>query len=180
MPLLRHRTRGHSHNHCTIGHVVYDTGPRTDDRFRTDHQTLPDHRTGADMRAAAHSYFPTEAGSGRDVDMVTDDAVVCDVHVIHRENMTTDTGHHSPAFSTAMNRAKFPNQIVVADLDHRRLALELQILRFCSDRGELEDMIARSNGGVALDHRIRANNGVRANAHSGADHRTRSDFDRSV
>src|SRR6202022_2844667 len=53
--------------------------------------------------------------------VVTNDAVVRDMHIVHRENMIADARHHPAAFSAAMNGAELANQVIVANLDDRGL-----------------------------------------------------------
>ena len=121
-----------------------------------------------------------ELGGVRENAIIADDAVVRDVDIVHREDVAADARHHSAAFGAAMNGAELANQIVVADLDHRGLALELQVLRLGADRRELIDVVARANRGVAFDHGVGTDHGIRADANVGADNGARSDLDRRI
>src|SRR5262249_15038012 len=112
--------------------------------------------------------------------VIADDAVVRDVDIVHRQHVTADAGDHSAALGPAMNGAEFANQVVVADLDHRRLALELEILGLGADRRELKDVIARADGGVACDYGIRADDSLWTDAHIGANHGAGADLDRGI
>ena len=112
--------------------------------------------------------------------MVADDAVVRDVDVVHHQHVVADARHHPAALGAAMNGGELANPIIVADLQARRLAVILEILRRGADRGELEDLVARADRGVALYHRIGTDFGVGADPHFGTDDRARSDFDAGI
>jgi len=79
-----------------------------------------------------------------------------------------------------MDSAELADPVVIADFQSRGLAMILQILRRCADRGELEDVIAGTDRGEAFDNRIGADHGAGADFDLLADDRSRPDLDRGV
>src|SRR4029079_2651939 len=67
--------------------------------------------------------------------------------------------------------------VAIADLEARRLALVLEVLRRIADRGELEDLVGRADGGRSVDDRVRPDPGAGADAYTVADHRERTHRD---
>jgi hypothetical protein len=98
---------------------------------------------------------------GKDV-VVTDHAVVRDVHSHHEEVARADARCFALTVS-AVESAILANDIVVAYFEIARLAFELQILRLTADYGMLEDAIPGADASVLLDDGIGPNLAIWAN-----------------
>ncbi len=80
-----------------------------------------------------------------------------------------------------MDRAELAEDVPLADLEKRRLAAVLEVLRLEADGGVGKELIARANLARAVDRRVmthvaavaeldlRADDRVRANDHTGAE-----------
>jgi hypothetical protein len=98
---------------------------------------------------------------GEDI-IVADTAVVRDVYADHEEVARSDPRRFTLA-AGAMERAKLPNQVVVADLEETWLTFELHVLRLSANHGMLENAIARAHFSELLDDRVGANLAIWAN-----------------
>src|SRR5690242_17097240 len=105
--------------------------------------------------------------------MVTNLAIMSDMSVVHQQHVITDARDHPSALSTTMDGGEFPNTVVIADFQSRRLTAIFQVLRLSTDRGELENPVARADNSVALDNRIGADPGFGSNPNLRANYRTR-------
>lgn len=109
-------------------------------------------------------------------------AVVSNVYVVHEQDIVADPRNHPAALGATMDRSKFADFVVVTDLQSRRLAPVLEILRVSPNRRELEDSVARPDRGVALDydiwsdHSLGADSNLRADNRTGLDNRGRIDL----
>jgi hypothetical protein len=102
--------------------------------------------------------------------MVAYPAIVCDVHVIHQQDVAANPGYLAASFGTPMDCHELADNGVIADLHARRLATVFEILRRGANRGELEDAAAGADRSIAFD------NGVSANRRSGTDYYSRPDY----
>ena len=89
-------------------------------------------------------------------------AVVRDVHAHHEEIARTDARRLTFA-AGAMERAKLPNQVVVADFEEAGLTFELYVLRLSANHGMLEDPVARADFGELFDDGVGSNLAIWAN-----------------
>jgi hypothetical protein len=112
--------------------------------------------------------------------MVADKTVMGDMHVVHQQHLVADAREHPAALGAAMDGGEFTDAVVVANLEPRRLAMILEILRSCADRSELKDAIAGADRRLALDYRVRADDGAGTDADLGGNYCTRADFNRRV
>ena len=85
--------------------------------------------------------------------VVADNAVVRDVNADHEKVARTDARRFSLAVR-AMERAKLPNYIVVADFEIAPLALKLQILRLAAENSMLENTIPGPDFCESFDYSI--------------------------
>lgn len=112
--------------------------------------------------------------------MVADVAVVRDVDVVHHQHVAADACQHPAAFGAAMDGGELADAVVIADFQARGLVAVLEVLRRGADRGELKDLVARPDRGVAFDDRIGADPRCGADADFGADDGSGTDFDAGV
>ena len=108
--------------------------------------------------------------------VVTDDAVVGDVDVDHKQVATAHLGQALILHGTAVEGAVFANDVVVANLKEGALTGVLLVLAILTDGGVLEDLVAATNLGRALDHHMGTYPGVVTDFHLGADDRKGADF----
>jgi len=100
----------------------------------------------------------------REYVVVADNAVVSNVNADHQKIAGSDAG--DLVFPVRpVQRAKLPNDVVVADFEVTALAAKLHVLRFAADNGVLENAISGAQPGITL------NDGV------GADIAVWADFD---
>src|SRR6202012_2828765 len=64
---------------------------------------------------------------------------------------------------------RLAKDVAVADLESRRLALVLLVLRRIADRGELIDLVAGADARRAVDHRMRSDPAARADRYARTD-----------
>ncbi len=81
----------------------------------------------------------------------------------------------SSARRAAVDGRALAERVPVADLDPRRLAAELEVLRHEADGAEREEAVALADHGVAVDHHVRLEHGAPAEAHARAHDAERAD-----
>jgi hypothetical protein len=167
-------------HHCKRRHVLSDFRARRDESMGADTAELmhPAHTGG-------HDPFLQHAMAGdfrriRNDRVVPDLAIVRDVSVVHQQHMIAYTRNHPAAGSAAMNRRELADTVVVTDFQTRSFALILQILRVGTNGGKLEDPIASSDGGLALDYGIGTDYGLGSDADVGANDGTGTDADAGI
>ena len=69
-----------------------------------------------------------------------------------------------PLRRAAIHGGELAEHVAIADFEARGLALVLEILRRVADGGELEDLVARADGGGPVDDRVRPDPGAGADA----------------
>lgn len=79
--------------------------------------------------------------------------------------------------SATVDCAIFPENVVIADLEVCRIALELQILGFPTHTGEREKLVAAPDFRVTLQDDVRVKKAVLAEFHVRADDTIRPDAD---
>ena len=100
-----------------------------------------------------------------------------DVRAGHEQVVVGDARHQLVLGRAAVDRAVLAERVAVADLQARRLAAILQVLRRRTDRGELEDAVLAADRGRALDHDVRPDPGAGADRDAGADDAVRTHLD---
>ena len=108
--------------------------------------------------------------------VVTDDAVVGHVNVDHEQVAATHLGQALVLGGAAVHGAVLAKHVVVADLEEGALAGVLLVLAILTDGGVLEDLVAATDLGRALDHHVGAHPGVVTDFHLGADDGEGADF----
>ena len=83
----------------------------------------------------------------------------------------------SVLYGAGVQRAKFADGVVVANLKARGFARVLLILRRFTERAKLKNAIVDADARVTSDHYMRADNAAGADFHVRADDRIRADFD---
>ena len=105
----------------------------------------------ADNRKVVHAYMPAESGSVGHDDVIAELAVMGDVRVGHAQVAAADTGNAASAFRAPVERGEFTDTVIVAELQPRHFALELEILRFAADQRVGMDMVAHAHPRVIFD-----------------------------
>ncbi len=106
--------------------------------------------------------------------VVADLAIVRDVHIGHDPVVVAHARHAAVSCARAdIEGAELADRVAVADHQLARLARVFLVLRNRAERVELEDAVVAADGGVALDHAVRANGGSGAHPHMRADHACR-------
>src|SRR5690606_9692520 len=118
----------------------------------------------------------TQGGIVSHDQMISQDAVMGDMHIRHQQVVATDPGFALILHRTPMDGATFANNVVVTNNQAGRFPLILLVLTLFSDTGELEYLVVFTNLGRALDHDMRVNHRSRANFHIVPDKGPRSDF----
>jgi hypothetical protein len=96
-------------------------------------------------------------------------AVVRHVGVGHEQVVAADFGDAAALRRAAIHGGEFTEHIAIADFEARGFAGVFEILRRIADGGELEDLVARADGRLAVDHRMRSYPGAGPYAHTIAD-----------
>ena len=104
-------------------------------------------------------------------------AVMGDVHVGHDPVPVAYAGHHPAALRPAVERAVLADDVAVPDLQARRLAAVLLVLRCAAQGGERMDPVAFADPGRPFDDDVRADPRPRADDDPGADHAERPHLD---
>ena len=113
----------------------------------------------------------------RDDHAVADVTVVREVHVRHQEAVLPDRRLERLRRS-AIDRGVFADRRAVADLDRRRLALVLEILRVAAEHGSDADLHVGAESDVALERRARRRSRIPSPIDAVlADDRERADLD---
>ena len=119
------------------------------------------------------------AGEGngiREDDVTTDLTIVRHVRVAEKQTMRTDPGH-GIRVSAAVNGAVFPENVVIANFQVRRIARVFEILRLSSHGGEGEELIAASEFRMTFEHHMRVEDTIIAKLDICADDTERADAD---
>ena len=136
------RLRRLADRHDVGRHVARHGGIVGDERVRADlaelvHRGQPAHdHVIADLDVAA------ERRDVRHHAVITDHAVVRHVRVRHEQVVAADARHALVVRRAAVDGRELAEHVAVADLEPRRLALVLLVLRRIADRAELEDAVA--------------------------------------
>src|SRR3990170_4864673 len=132
------------------------------------------HAVGAEAAVLVHQGETAEHGVVADVDvagearavgedgLAADLAVVGDVAVGHEEIVPAHAGHAAAVHGPAVEAAKFADDVAVADLEARGLALVARVLGRVAERAELVDPVLPADAGRAVYDDVRADPGVRA------------------
>ncbi len=157
-------------------HVLVEGGAATDEGVGADAAELVDRgETAEDHEIADHHVTRQGRVVGEDA-VVTDDAVVGNVNVDHEQVAAADPGQGLILDGAAVHGTVLAKDVVVADLEEGALAGVLLVLAILTDGGVLEDLVATTNPGRALDHHMGADPGVVADFHLGTDDRKGADF----
>ena len=107
-------------------------------------------------------------------------AIVRDVHVGHDPVVVAQARDAGVLHGAGVDGDVLADGVAVADLQPRGLAGVLLVLRRGADAGEREEAVVPPDGGVAVDHAVRADLAAGADAHLRADHGVGTDLDRGV
>ncbi len=131
--------------------------------------------TAKDHEIADHHVARQGRVVGEDA-VVTDDAIMGDVHIDHEQVAAAHLGQALILHGTTVEGAVFANDVVVANLEEGALAGVLLVLAILTDGGVLEDLVATTDLGRALDHHMGTHPGVVTDFYFGADDRKGADF----
>src|SRR5690606_7546835 len=109
--------------------------------------------------------------------VVANAAVVRHVAGGHQVAVAADAGGTIFLFGAAVDRHRFANHVVVADLDARRAAAVAQVLRFAADDNARMDFVVASDGHVTSDLHVANKSRAAADPDVGPDRAERTDFD---
>src|SRR2546421_1744765 len=138
-----------------------------------------DRHETADDGTVVNRDMPRHLHTIGDDHIVADDAVMRDVHVRH-EKTARSYRRLAGRGAAAVDRAVFPDDRAVADLDPRLLALVFQVLRIVADDRAIPDLHALADACVPLEDgvgrdaaalahgNVRADHAVRPHGHVGA------------
>ena len=124
-------------------------------------------------RQTAEDHEVTDVNVARQGRVVGEDAVVTDhavmghVDVDHEEVAAADPGQALILGGAAVHCAVLAKHVVVADLEEGALTGVLLVLAILTDGGVLEDLVAATYLGRALDHHVGSHPGVVTYLHLG-------------
>ncbi len=157
-------------------HVLVQGGTATDEGVGTDTAKLVNGRETTEDHEIADHHVARQGRVVGENAVVTDDAVVGNVNVDHEQVAATDLGQALVLNCATVHGAVLAKDVVVANLEESALAGVLLVLAILTDGGVLEDLVAATNLGRALDHHVGAHPGVVADFYLGADDRKGADF----
>ena len=96
--------------------------------------------------------------------------VMCNVHAGHDPVVIAHARAACILHGAGVEGAKLANGVAVTNFQARRLARVFLVLRRPANGVVREDAVVFANGGMAVDHAMRADDGARAYAHMGANH----------
>src|SRR5438552_2370800 len=102
-------------------------------------------------------------------DVITENAVVPDMHVRHQKIMVPDSGAAAAAFRAAMEVDVFAKDIVIADGEKRVFAFELQVLRLQADGSKRIELIILPDRCRTFDDHVRFEAAPAADLHPASD-----------
>src|SRR6185295_3091465 len=106
--------------------------------------------------------------------LAADVAIVRDVCERHEEVVASDGGHTTARDRAAIHGREFAEHVAVTDLEPRRFAFVLEVLRRVADGRKLVDLVARADRRGTVDDGVRADPGTGADLYAGADHGIRA------
>ena len=137
---------------------------------------LMDRDGAGQVRAVPHVDMPChEDAIGQD-DFVFQPAVVRDVRPDHQQ-VAVANRRRRVLVERAVNRARLPNDVVIADRQPSRLLRHLRVLRQSADHGALEDLIACAQGAAPFDDDMAAELATVAQNDVGLDDREGANHD---
>src|SRR5262249_18347215 len=146
-----------------------------DERMLRDPDELVDAARGADGRVVADLDVTGQSRRVGEDDAATDPAIVADVRVRHEEIPVADPRHAASADGAAADRHVLADLVPGADLERRRLALVLEILRRATEAGERRDHVVRAERDLPVENDVRLETGPIADRRLGADDAERAD-----
>ena len=129
-----------AHRHHVGRHVARDRRVVGDEGMRADLAELVHAGEAAHDHPVAELHVPAERGVVGHHDVVAELAVVRHVRVGHEQVVVADARDALVVRRAAVDGAELAEHVAVADLEPRRLAPVLLVLRRIADRGELEDL----------------------------------------
>src|SRR6185503_8756621 len=167
------RARGHH----VRGDILRQGGPHAGKGVRADADVLVHEGVAAEDRPVADRHVAGELGDVVEDRLATHLAIVRQVHVSHDPVLVPQARDADILRRAAVDGDGLADGIAVADLDPGRLAGVLLVLRRRADRGEVPDVVAPADAGVAVEHHVRADPGALADLDVLADDRIGADLD---
>jgi hypothetical protein len=112
--------------------------------------------------------------------LITDLAVVRQVHVGHDPVIVAHSGHAGISRGANIEGTKLSNGVAVTNYQFARLTLVFFILGDRAQRIELKNAVVFTDGGVAFDDAMRANGRTSANLDVWANDAVRANLDRGI
>ena len=119
------RLRGPADGHHEWRHVARDGGVVGDEGMRADLAELMHAGEAAHVHPVAHLDVSAERRVVREHAVRADDAVVPDVRAGHEQVVVGDARHQLGLGRAAVDRAVLAERVAVADLQARRLAVDI-------------------------------------------------------
>ena len=157
-------------------HVLIDARAAAHERERADaHELMNRHQSRHD-RPVLDGDVPGHLDRVGDDDIVSDVAVVGEVHVRHEETALPH-GRLPGRRGSPVDGAVLPDHRRVAHFDPGVLAAVLQVLRVVAEHAAVPDPHAGADLDVALEHRVRGDLAALADRHPRSDDRVWPDRD---
>ena len=145
--------------------------------MRTDAAKLVHQGGAAKDDEVADGHVASQLNSVGQHRTVTHLTVVCNVSVGHHPIVVAQSGDADVLGGPDIDRAEFPDRIVVTDLEPSRLAAILLVLGNFANGRKLENAVVTADPGVTGDHRVRSDDRAGADLYVLADQRIRTDLD---
>jgi len=155
--LTDHRT-GSDHGDIAEAHKLVNTGKTTNDN------------------SIADDHVPRQSGAIREYTPVSNEGVMANMGVSHKEILIPDLRNHPPAGRARLKGYTLANYVAIADDELTRLSTVLEVLRHRTNRSELKDSISIPNPRVPLDHNVRTDGVIATKNYMGTDDRVRSNL----
>lgn len=158
-------------------HVLHQRRGAAQHGMGADAHELVHARHAAQDRPVAHFHVAGDLRVAREHRVVTDAAIVRDVHIGHDPVVVADGRDADILRRAGMDRGEFADGVAVTDDQPGRLVAVLHVLRTTAHRGEVADAVVAAQRGMALDHGMVTDVRPRIDAHVRADHGEGADFD---
>src|SRR5450830_71069 len=161
-------------------HILRQAGAHADESMRADLAELVHFRKTAHDDPVADFHVARQLRVVRENRVIADQAVMRQMHIRRDPVVIAQAGHTAALRRAGIKRAEFADGVAVADFQARRLTGPFLVLRLRADRRELEQMIVRTDGRMALDHHMRTDLGTGSDTHVRADDGIRPHLDRAI
>jgi hypothetical protein len=137
---------------------------------------LMHHGETAENGEVSYLHMPSQLYAIGEYRIVSHLAIMRHVYIGHDPVVVTDLGNTMVLNSSAIERAKLPYRISVADFQSRGLACVFLVLWHFSQRDKLKYPVIASDTRMAGDNRVRAHTAASIYFHMFTDQRIRADL----